>query len=164
MSGAFAPFRLVTRSAEHTEAVGRRLGSRLQAGDVVALSGDLGAGKTVLARGIALGAGATGYIASPSFTLVREYRGPVPVYHVDLYRLDAPGQLDDVGLEEILDGGGIVVIEWAERARSLLPADHLWVTVTFADGENERVVEFVPHGARLSRLVAEVLAAAEAWR
>ncbi len=150
------PIRLVTRSEDETEAVGRRLGSRLQPGDVVALSGDLGAGKTVLARGIARGAGASGYIASPTFTLVREYRGPVPVYHVDLYRLDRPEQLDDLGLDEVLAAGGVVVIEWAERARGLLPPDHLWVTVAFADGENERVLEVIPHGARSARL-AEAL-------
>ncbi|MDQ7820674.1 MAG: tRNA (adenosine(37)-N6)-threonylcarbamoyltransferase complex ATPase subunit type 1 TsaE [Armatimonadota bacterium] len=150
--------RLVTRSAEETEAVGRRLGARLQPGDVVALSGDLGAGKTVLARGIALGAGASGYIASPTFTLVREYRGAVPVFHVDLYRLDRPEQLDDLGLDDILAGGGIVVIEWAERARHLLPADHLWVTVAFADGEQERVLEVTPRGSRFARVVAEALA------
>jgi tRNA threonylcarbamoyladenosine biosynthesis protein TsaE len=150
-------FRLTTHSAEQTEAVGRRLGARLRAKDVVALSGDLGAGKTVLARGIALGAGASGYIASPTFTLVREYRGPVVVYHVDLYRLDRPEQLDDLGLDEVLAAEGIVVVEWAERARHLLPDEHLEVTVRFADGEQDRVLEFRPRGARLTQVVAETV-------
>src|SRR5205807_2565381 len=87
-----------TSSPEQTEALGRRLGQLLQAGDIVALSGDLGAGKTVLARGIAEGAGAAGYIASPTFTFIRAYRGAVTVYHVDLYRLDRPQQVEAVAV------------------------------------------------------------------
>ena len=141
-------FRIVTSSPAETEALGRRLGGWLRAGDVVALSGDLGAGKTVLARGIAAGAGASGYVASPTFTLVREYRGPTTVYHVDLYRLDRPQQLDDLGLDEILDGAGIVVIEWAEKASLLLPPEHLWVTIRFVDGDEARELQFTPKGAR----------------
>lgn len=147
-------FRIVTSSPAETEALGRRLGGLLRAGDVVALSGDLGAGKTVLARGIAAGADASGYIASPTFTLVREYRGPTTVYHVDLYRLDRPQQLDDLGLDEILDGAGIVVIEWAEKASLLLPAEHLWVTIRFIDGDEVRELVFGAKGGRYVEIVA----------
>jgi tRNA threonylcarbamoyladenosine biosynthesis protein TsaE len=128
----------------------------LQAGDVVALSGDLGAGKTVLARGIARGAGATGYVASPTFTLIREYHGTPPVYHVDLYRLDRPEQLDDLGLDMVFDGSGIVVIEWAEHAASWLPADHLWITIRFGDGAEHRVLELEPRGARFQTLLSQL--------
>lgn len=135
-------------SPAQTEDLGARLGRLLQAGDVVALSGDLGAGKTVLARGIARGAGATGYVASPTFTLIREYHGTPPVYHVDLYRLDRPEQLDDLGLDMVFDGSGIVVIEWAEHAASWLPDDHLWITIRFGDGAEHRVLELEPHGPR----------------
>lgn len=151
------PVRLETESPAETEALGVRLGRLLLAGDVVALSGDLGAGKTVLARGIAEGAGATGYIASPTFTLIREYHGTPPVYHVDLYRLDRPEQLDDLGLEDVLDGSGIVVIEWAEHARRWLPDKHLWITIRFGEGADQRVVEFLPHGPRFELVVARLI-------
>lgn len=148
--------RLETVSPAQTEDLGARLGRLLQAGDVVALSGDLGAGKTVLARGIARGAGATGYVASPTFTLIREYHGTPPVYHVDLYRLDRPEQLDDLGLDMVFDGSGIVVIEWAEHAASWLPDDHLWITIRFGDGAEHRVLELEPHGARLQTLLSHL--------
>jgi len=139
--------------------LGRRLGALLAAGDVVALSGDLGAGKTVLARGIAAGIGAGGYVASPTFTLIREYRGPLRVYHVDLYRLDRPRQLDDLGLDEILDGTGVVIIEWAEKAAKLLPPDYLWITIRFADGADARELVLTPVGARYARIVEKLRAA-----
>ena len=111
------PARVVveTHSPEQTEALGRRLGGRLRAGDVVALSGPLGSGKTVLARGLALGAGAAGYMASPSFVLIREYSGPLRVYHVDLYRLERLEDLETLGLEELLDGVGVVIVRDGPR-------------------------------------------------
>jgi tRNA threonylcarbamoyladenosine biosynthesis protein TsaE len=145
-----------TASADATRALGRRLGPLLRAGDIVALTGDLGAGKTVLAQGIADGAGASGYKASPTFTFIREYPGPVRVYHVDLYRLDHPRELDDLGLEEILDGLGIVIIEWAEKMRHLLPEDHLGVTIRFLDAADAREIRFDPVGARYARIVKEM--------
>ncbi len=145
-----------TRSPAETEALGRTIGALLQSGDVIALSGDLGAGKTVLTRGIAGGAGAGGYIASPTFTLVREYSGPVPIYHVDLYRLDTPKQIEDIGLDEILERPGIVVIEWAEQAEFWLPRDHLWVTIRFVNDGDRRRFEFIPHGARYQAVVAHL--------
>ncbi|OLC30457.1 MAG: tRNA (adenosine(37)-N6)-threonylcarbamoyltransferase complex ATPase subunit type 1 TsaE [Armatimonadetes bacterium 13_1_40CM_64_14] len=148
--------RFETASPTQTEALGARLGRLLQAGDVVALSGDLGAGKTVFARGIARGAGATGYVASPTFTLIREYHGTPPVYHVDLYRLDRPEQLDDLGLDMVFDGSGIVVIEWAEHAFSWLPDDYLWITIRFGAGAEHRVLELEPHGARFEALLAQL--------
>jgi tRNA threonylcarbamoyladenosine biosynthesis protein TsaE len=122
----------------------------------VALTGDLGAGKTVLAQGIADGAGASGYRASPTFTFIREYPGPVRVYHVDLYRLDHPRELEDLGLEEILDGLGIVIIEWAEKMRHLLPEDHLWVTIEFGSHVDERVLRFATRGRRPDELLTQL--------
>ncbi len=145
-----------TSSPEQTDRLGQTLGAMLAPGDVVALTGDLGAGKTVLARGIARGAGASGHVASPTFTLIREYHGPVTVYHADLYRLDAPGQLDDIGLEEILDDGAIVVIEWAEKAQTLLPREYVWIELRFTEDDDVREIEFTPHGERADAMV-EVL-------
>jgi tRNA threonylcarbamoyladenosine biosynthesis protein TsaE len=145
-----------TRSAAETEALGARLGAHLGPGDVVALSGELGAGKTVLTRGLAEGAGAGGHVASPTFTLIREYRGRVTIYHADLYRLDAPAQLADIGLEEILDGDGVTVIEWAEKAAHLLPAEYLWVEIRFTERDDERTIELRPRGARYEAILGAV--------
>lgn len=147
---------ITTTSARETEALGRRLGALLRSGDVIALSGDLGAGKTALAHGIAGGVGASGYVASPTFTLVREYSGPVPIYHVDLYRLDTPQQIEDIGLDEMLERPGIVVIEWAEKADGWLPKEHLWVTIRFMDDGDTRQIAFVPNGARYETVASRL--------
>lgn len=150
------PHIIRTVTSDQTESLGRRLGQLLRSGDVIALSGDLGAGKTVLTRGIAQGAGAAGYFASPTFTLVREYPGPIPISHVDLYRLDAPREIEDIGLDEILERAGVVVIEWAEKIRHMLPAGYLWVELRFTNREDEREIAFVPQGSRHAA-VAEAL-------
>jgi len=133
------PAVVTTHSPEVTEALGVRLGARLRAGDVVALVGPLGSGKTVLARGIALGAGATGYIASPSFVLIREYDGPIRIYHIDLYRLERREEIAYLGLEDVIGGDGIAVVEWADRAPWLLQADHLFVACAVGPGDQARV-------------------------
>jgi tRNA threonylcarbamoyladenosine biosynthesis protein TsaE len=112
-----------TRSVRGTESLGRRLAARLRAGDCVALEGPLGAGKTALVRGIAAGLGVADRraVSSPTFVLVQEYAGRLPLYHVDLYRLPDPaGELAGLGLAEMLQSG-VVLIEWADRAGSALP-------------------------------------------
>ncbi len=134
-----------TRSEEETLALDRLLGRYLHAGDVVALTGELGTGKTVLARGLAAGAGAAGYVASPTFTLIREYRGPVPVYHVDLYRLEA-SEAGALGLEEVMERG-LTVIEWAEKAPLLLRSPLLVVEITFGEGPEDRVLSVQAEGS-----------------
>ena len=147
-----APVVVETHSPEQTEALGRRLGGRLRAGDVVALAGPLGSGKTVLARGIALGAGATGYIASPSFVVIREYAGPLRVYHVDLFRLERPEELDALGLEELVDGTGVVIVEWADRAPGVLPREHVRVTCAFGSAATDRILTFTAPASMADRL------------
>lgn len=124
----------ISHSAGETIAFGRELAARLKAGDVVALSGDLGAGKTCLVKGIAAGLGVTQEITSPTFTLIHEYP---PLAHVDLYRLE---NAEGIGLEEYLGGPWITVIEWAEKIESLLPANtiHIRLAVT---GDNTRQIE-----------------------
>jgi len=108
---------LLTNSEEETEAAGERFASSLTPGDVVLLYGDLGAGKTAFVRGLARGLGAgDDDVSSPTFTLIQEYAGRATLYHVDLYRLE-PAEVDDLGLEELVSGDGIVAIEWAERWR-----------------------------------------------
>jgi tRNA threonylcarbamoyladenosine biosynthesis protein TsaE len=105
---------LITESAEETEQAGKRLGPRLRPGDLLLLVGELGSGKTTLVRGLAQGMGVKGDVMSPTFQLVRVYPGPVPLAHVDLYRLNDPTELGDLGLDELLDEG-VVVVEWGDR-------------------------------------------------
>jgi tRNA threonylcarbamoyladenosine biosynthesis protein TsaE len=134
---------VLSRSAEHTRRLGAAMASVLRAGDVVVLTGDLGTGKTVLAQGIAAALGVDEPVVSPTFTLVREYAGTVPVRHLDVYRLDHVQEAIDLGLEEMLDDG-VVMIEWGEGVRELLPADRLEVTLALlppdaADDDTRRL-------------------------
>ncbi len=140
-----------SRSPEDTETLGRRLGARLQPRDVVALIGPLGAGKTVLARGIAEGAGARGYIASPSFVMVREYRGRLRIYHADLYRLERVEDVRHLGLDELAEDGALVV-EWADRALDLLPPDHIRVECALGASDTERRIVVTAPAALAGRL------------
>jgi tRNA threonylcarbamoyladenosine biosynthesis protein TsaE len=113
---------LETHSLDETLEFGKRLAQELQRGDVIALSGELGAGKTALVKGIARGLDITVDVTSPTFTLIHEYAGGrMPLYHVDLYRLDGISQALAIGIEDYLNGAGVTVIEWAERIASLLP-------------------------------------------
>lgn len=151
---------LISHSSLHTERLGERLGRSLLPGDVVALWGELGTGKTVLARGIARGMGALGPVTSPTFVLVNEYEGPTPMFHVDFYRLE-PRELGSVGWEEYVDLGGVVVIEWPERASGALPAERLDIHLAHV-AETKRAIRLEAHGKRAEetlRTVADALGA-----
>jgi tRNA threonylcarbamoyladenosine biosynthesis protein TsaE len=113
---------MVAPTVADTAAAGERLGDRLGPGDVVALTGELGAGKTSFVQGLVRALGVTAGATSPTFVLVNEYRGRLPVHHVDVYRVDTLTELIDIGLEELMDGEGVTVIEWADRMELLLPA------------------------------------------
>lgn len=129
---------ILTNSELETEAAGARLAGRLQAGDVVLLYGDLGSGKTALTRGLAGGLGIDpADVSSPTFTLIQEYHGRLTLYHVDLYRLDER-EVDDLGLEELVLGDGVVVIEWAERWRGR-PDDVVEVRLEHVDDDRRRI-------------------------
>jgi tRNA threonylcarbamoyladenosine biosynthesis protein TsaE len=133
----------VTTSEEETSAAGARLGESLQAGDVVLLYGDLGAGKTAFVRGLAQGLGAPGdEVTSPTFTIVQEYPGRVTLFHVDLYRLEER-EVDDLGLEELILGDGVVAIEWAERWRGR-PDDAIEVRIEDEGEERRRIAMKLP--------------------
>ena len=119
---------MVTSSAAETEAAGERLGRRLKAGDLVLLTGELGAGKTTFVRGVARGTASESPVASPTFQLVRVYPGRVQLAHIDLYRIETPSELGDLGLDELLDQGAVVV-EWGDRLEAptsaLIDLEHL---------------------------------------
>jgi tRNA threonylcarbamoyladenosine biosynthesis protein TsaE len=148
-----------TKSSEETVALGRALASQLQPGDVVAFYGDLGAGKTTMIKGVAAGLGVADVVKSPSFVMITEYRGRVPVYHIDLYRLahavecpvsnvqcpvkDGRGQASDaelegLGLDSYLEGDGVCLIEWAERAENVLPDTAIRVRMS-VEGSGRRI-------------------------
>ena len=122
MRGVLSPTRrLVARSPAETQAIGERLGARLGPGAVVACTGELGAGKTCFLQGLARGLGVTGDVTSPTFVLINQYRGRLPVYHLDAYRTGSLTELVDAGVEELLHGDGVTVIEWADKLLPLLP-------------------------------------------
>ena len=124
-----------------TEALGRRLGERLAPGTVVALSGDLGVGKTVFVRGIAKGLGLNARVISPTFTIVNEYLGPVPLFHFDMYRLSSSDELFDIGWEDYLERGGICAVEWSENIRDILSDRDVYVDIR-RTGDSDREIEF----------------------
>jgi tRNA threonylcarbamoyladenosine biosynthesis protein TsaE len=143
-------------SADATQRLGEQLGALLQAGDIVCLYGELGSGKTVLARGLArgLGVGREATIRSPSFVLIHRYEGRVPVYHADLYRLEGPADVEDIGLRECLGGDGVAVIEWADKLAASLPAERLDVTLRHAGGDT-RCIALHALGARYAQVLAQ---------
>lgn len=158
-------------SPDDTRRLGERLGRLLGPGDVVGLMGELGAGKTVFVQGVALGLSARGRVTSPTFTIVHEHPGEVPMYHIDAYRLEALSEEDAIGLEEYLYGKGVAAVEWADKFPGLLPEERLDVEIrrpgasAGSGGEenlgdstddNAREVLFVPHGARYERIVEEL--------
>jgi tRNA threonylcarbamoyladenosine biosynthesis protein TsaE len=138
---------LPSHSLEETQELGRRLGEQLRAGDVVALIGPLGAGKTAFAQGVARGLGVPpeARVASPTFTIVNEHRGRLTLYHVDLYRIGDAGELDEIGLYEYLNGDGVCVVEWFDRVPEAQPPDRLEVEIVIGDGD-ERVLRLRAHG------------------
>jgi tRNA threonylcarbamoyladenosine biosynthesis protein TsaE len=122
--------RLVSRSADETQALGERLGAKLGKGDVVACIGALGAGKTCFLQGLARGLGVATDVTSPTFVLINQYQGGrLPVYHVDAYRTASLTELVDLGLEEMLHGEGVTIVEWADKLLPLLPSRSVTVTI-----------------------------------
>lgn len=146
---------LVTRSREETEALGERIGRAAEPGDVIALWGELGAGKTVVARGIARGLGIQDHeVSSPTFVVVHEHlEGRLPFFHIDLYRI-APGDARSTGWEEAIEGTGVTAIEWPDRVGSDLPDDRLDLRIDHA-GADQRRIRLVPTGERSAVLARE---------
>lgn len=120
----------LSHSEKETEDIGAELGARLSPGAVVAYRGDLGAGKTAFTRGLARSLGCTGRVTSPTFTIVSEHEGKIPLFHFDLYRLGDEEELFDIGWEDYLDRGGVCAVEWSERFPSCLPPETITVTIT----------------------------------
>jgi tRNA threonylcarbamoyladenosine biosynthesis protein TsaE len=148
--------RAVTRSTDETLELAHAVGELLRPGDVVSLVGELGAGKTVFARGVARALGVTELVVSPTFTIVREYEGRVPLVHVDVYRIDAVQELHDLGFEEVVRDDAVTIVEWGDMIDGLLPGDRLDVRLTPGAADDERVVEIEGHGRSWSARAAEL--------
>ena len=146
---------LTTHSPEQTQEFGTRLGELANPGDVILLVGKLGAGKTCLTQGIAWGLGIKEYAASPSFVLVRELKGRLPLYHLDFYRLENLAEIAELGLDEYFYGQGVSVVEWAEKALSLLPPENLLIEMEYI-AETGRRLKLKPSGKRYREMVAQL--------
>lgn len=131
---------VISHSPEETRAIGARLADRLGPRAVIACVGELGAGKTCFLQGLCRGLGVESGVTSPTFVLVNHYRGRLPVYHVDAYRTESLTELIDLGVEELLHGDGVTVIEWADKLRPLLPPHTITVTLTGLGAEPRRIV------------------------
>lgn len=142
MSSTVKKHYVTCTSEEETKEVGRKLGKIATTGTVISLRGPLGAGKTIIAKGIAEALGITEAIVSPTFTLVQEYEGRLPMHHLDLYRIDGIEDFEGIGGEELLYSAGITVIEWSEKIEELLPSETIRVTLQIQkDGSREIAVE-----------------------
>jgi tRNA threonylcarbamoyladenosine biosynthesis protein TsaE len=133
---------LISDSAQQTHDLGKYLGESLRPGDLVALCGELGAGKTCLTQGIARGLGVPeAYrVTSPTFTIINEYPGRLILYHLDLYRLSGVRDLDEIGYDDCFNQRGVVVMEWAEKIREVLPEGALFITITYIDEQRRKIV------------------------
>jgi tRNA threonylcarbamoyladenosine biosynthesis protein TsaE len=133
--------RFISNSVEETIRIGVKLAKELKKGDVIALIGDLGSGKTILTKGIAEGLGVKNprYVNSPTFVIIKEYKGKLPLYHFDLYRLNRSTLLDAESYDEYFYDDGVTVIEWADKIRTLLPEKHIEVKLKTAGEEKRRI-------------------------
>lgn len=134
----------ISQSAEQTQELGRKIGASLLPDEIIGLTGSLGAGKTTLIQGIAEGVNVKDYLTSPTFILVNEYQGRIPLFHIDLYRIEDLSELEDLGIEEYFMRGGVCLIEWAERMELLFPerAEKIEIEVI---SERERKILFSPN-------------------
>lgn len=146
---------LISHSPEQTQRLGIRIGELALAGDIFLLVGSLGAGKTCLTQGIAWGLGINEYTLSPSFVIVRELHGRLPLYHIDLYRLEQVEEVEELGLDNYLYGKGVCVIEWAEKGLSVLPAEHLMIQIGYLS-DTERSFQLKPSGKRYLEVLGQL--------
>lgn len=138
-------------SPEATRTFARKLSERLQAGDVVLLQGNLGAGKTEFVKGMTEGFGVTEPVTSPTFALLNIYQGRIPVYHFDLYRLNRPEELYEIGFDEFVGGSGVALVEWPDLFAAEMPDEYLKVIIGPGAGPAERTIRVEPQGRRFSK-------------
>ncbi|MBG9587362.1 tRNA (adenosine(37)-N6)-threonylcarbamoyltransferase complex ATPase subunit type 1 TsaE [Cytobacillus firmus] len=147
-------FEFISKKPEDTMGFSEKLGSLLQPGDVLALEGDLGAGKTTFTKGLAKGLNITRNVNSPTFTIIKEYHGRLPLYHMDVYRVE--DSFEDLGFDEYFDGNGVTVVEWAHLVKEQLPEELLTIYLFHDDHDSRRLV-LEPQGRRYEELCKEIM-------
>ncbi|PFA68729.1 tRNA (adenosine(37)-N6)-threonylcarbamoyltransferase complex ATPase subunit type 1 TsaE [Bacillus sp. AFS015802] len=147
-------FEIITASPEETGRFAENLAAHLRPGAVLTLEGDLGAGKTTFTKGLAKGLGVTKTVNSPTFTIIKEYRGRLPLYHMDVYRLD--DSFEDLGFDEYFEGDGVTVVEWAHLIQDQLPKELLSLSI-YREGDSTRRIVLKPFGDRYSELCKEIV-------
>lgn len=151
-------------SPEQTQLLGSYLGRLARKADVFLLTGELGTGKTCLVQGIARGLNVKEYAFSPSFVILREYHGRLPLYHIDFYRLDCIEEIADLGLEEYFYGDGVSVIEWAEKGLQVVPRDNLLISIHYVPvSQTGRSIHLKPHGERYNELIKQFKEERQFW-
>lgn len=147
-------YELVSKGTEETHAIAKKLGKLLQKNDIILLEGDLGAGKTTFTKGLAVGLGIVKTVNSPTFTIIKEYTGRLPLYHMDVYRVQ--DAFEDLGFDEYFDGDGVTVIEWAHLIEEQLPENRLTISL-YHEGDERRKLVLQPAGERYEVLCKEFL-------
>jgi tRNA threonylcarbamoyladenosine biosynthesis protein TsaE len=145
----------VSRSPEESQEIGRRIGALTQPGDVILLVGELGSGKTCLTQGIAWGLGIKEPALSPTFVIMRDMHGRLLLYHMDLYRLDRVEETQDLGLDEYFYGHGVCVVEWADKAMTVMPPEHLYIEISYIS-DTERRIRMKPKGRRYEEMTLDL--------
>jgi tRNA threonylcarbamoyladenosine biosynthesis protein TsaE len=154
-----------SHSPEQTQLLGSYLGKLARKADVLLLTGELGTGKTCLVQGIARGLNVEEYAFSPSFVILRQYHGRLPLYHIDFYRLDTLDEIAGLGLEDYFCGDGLCVVEWAEKGQQLLPPDNLFISMKYmAASPMRRSIRLKPQGQRYNQLVEQLKEESGFWR
>jgi tRNA threonylcarbamoyladenosine biosynthesis protein TsaE len=162
MNTKMTAVQLISHSPEQTQHLGTCLGKLAQAGDVFLLTGNLGSGKTCLTQGIAWGLDVKEYAFSPSFVIVREYHGRLPLYHIDFYRLNRIEEIVDLGLDEYLYGKGVCVVEWAEKGMAVLPKEHFLINLDYIS-DTERTISLEPKGHRYAQVLKSLDSDLKTW-
>ncbi|QZY54268.1 tRNA (adenosine(37)-N6)-threonylcarbamoyltransferase complex ATPase subunit type 1 TsaE [Crassaminicella profunda] len=147
--------KIISNNEQKTYELGYKLGTLLKRGDVVCLTGDLGAGKTTISKAIAKGLGVDECVTSPTFTIIHEYMGHIPLYHFDVYRIGEIEEMEDLGYEEYFYGEGVCLIEWASQIEDLIPKEHLWMHIKRID-ENTREIEMTGNGQHFHEVIEEL--------
>jgi len=141
---------------EETNKIGIKIGKLLSSGDILCLNGDLGAGKTTMTKSIGIGLGVDEYITSPTFALINEYSGRIPVYHFDVYRLENAHELYDLGFDEYFYGNGVCIIEWADKIERMIPNERIVIDIEKGKIEDERILHIRGYGNRYEEFIKEL--------
>lgn len=148
--------KIISKSVEETQKLGYEIGKLLKEGDVVCLTGDLGAGKTTFTKSIAKGLDVEEDVTSPTFTIINEYNGRLPVYHFDVYRIMDIEEMYEIGYEEYFYGKGVCIVEWASQIKGLIPKDHLWIEIKLGNSEKSREFFFEGTSENFKKVVEEL--------